>query len=107
MLINKVTNVKPHILPLKDRHGSTLFTVDEQIPEWQKHYECSDETAEKAGNESDVNPRNNLNRRITTEPPSIAINRLNLNKAAGPNGIFSRVGVWCRRSWSCFKTTTP
>ena len=27
--------------------GSIFLTVDEQIYEWQKHYECPDETAEQ------------------------------------------------------------
>ena len=44
----------------------------EQIAEWQKHYECPDETAKdiEAENESEINRRNNPNRSIMTEPPS-------------------------------------
>ena len=45
--INKLTNVKPHIPALNDQHGSVLLTVDEQIAEWQKYYECPDETQKK------------------------------------------------------------
>ena len=51
--INKLTIVKPHIPPLKDQQGSILLTVDEQITEWQKHYECPDETAEKVEAENE------------------------------------------------------
>ena len=70
--------------------------MDKQSEEWQKHYECpgDTDTAEEveAENESEVNRRNNLNRSITTEPPSITeikidISRLKLNKAAGMDGI--------------------
>ena len=72
--INKLTNVKPHIPPLKD---IILLTVNEQIEDWQKHNQCpaDTDTAEEAqaDNESEVNGRNNPNRNITTEPPSITL----------------------------------
>ena len=46
----------------------------DQIAECQKHYECQNETAEEveAENERKVNWRNNPNRSITTELPTIA-----------------------------------
>ena len=77
--INKLTNFKPHIPPcivlyiplLQDQNGIIHLKVDEQIKEWQKHYECPGDIAEEIEAENEVNRRNNHNRSITTEPPSI------------------------------------
>ena len=83
---------------MKDQQDSILLTVNEQIAEWQKHYECPDETAEEveADNQSEVNRRSNPSRSITTQLPSIAevkvaISGLKLNKAAGTDDIFPKL----------------
>ena len=90
---SQLTHVKPHMPRLKDQHGSILLTVIEQIAEWQKYYECPNETTEEveAENKSELKRRNNPNRSITTEPASIAeikvaISRLKLHNAAGADG---------------------
>ena len=69
-----------------------------RFSEQQQHYECPDETAEEveAENESEINRRNNPNRRITTNLASIAevkvaISGLKLNKAAGTDDIFPKL----------------
>lgn len=81
--------------PIKNKHGNILTTTEDQLNRWHEFYEdllrANDE--EVPENPMTLRPKQmQLRSRIDSTPPTIeeiitAIGRLNLNKAAGPDGI--------------------